>query len=225
MTPCCGEPAPLGDDVGGAAGEEGAAEHRDGAERAAAVAAGRDLERRPRAPVEAGADDPGTRGGRRARRRRRGRRARRRGPGSATDGGALLALDRRQRQQRAAVARGVALDVAAREDRLQVGAHVAVGVEAEHGVGLGQLVGELLAVALGEAADRDDLLRAAAVALEVGGLEQRVDGVLLGLLDEAARVDDGDVGLGRVVDETPSLRRAAVRPAPRSRPRCACTRG
>ena len=100
----------------------------------------------------------------------------------------------------------VALDVAAREDRLQVRAHVAVGVEAEHGVGLGQLVGELLAVALGEAADRDDLLRAAAVALEVGGLEQGVDGVLLGLLDEAARVDDGDVGLGRVVDETPALR-------------------
>ena len=100
----------------------------------------------------------------------------------------------------------VALDVAAREDRLQVRAHVAVGVEAEHGVGLGQLVGELLAVALGEAADGDDLLRAAAVALEVGGLEQRVDGVLLGLLDEAARVDDGDVGLGRVVDETPALR-------------------
>ena len=80
-----------------------------------------------------------------------------------------------------------------------------VGVEAEHRVGLGQLVGELLAVALGEAADGDDLLGAAACALEVGGLEQRVDRVLLGLLDEAAGVDHGDVGLGGVVDEQPPL--------------------
>ena len=37
-----------------------------------------------------------------------------------------------------------------------------VGVEAEHRVGLGQLGGELLAVALGEAADGDDGLGAAA---------------------------------------------------------------
>ncbi len=74
---------------------------------------------------------------------------------------AALALDGRERQQRAAVAGGVARDVATREDRLQVGAHVAVGVEAEHGVGLGQLLLELGAVALGEAADGDDLLGAA----------------------------------------------------------------
>ena len=38
-------------------------------------------------------------------------------------------------------------------------------------------------------------------ALEVGGLEQRVDRVLLGLLDEAAGVDHDRVGVGRVVDE------------------------
>ena len=34
---------------------------------------------------------------------------------------------------------------------------VGVGVEAEHGVGLGQALGQLGAVALGQAADRDDL--------------------------------------------------------------------
>ena len=39
--------------------------------------------------------------------------------------------------------------------------HVGVGVEAEHGVGLGQLGGELLAIPLGEATHRHDLLRAA----------------------------------------------------------------
>ena len=88
-------------------------------------------------------------------------------------------------------------------------AHVAV-VEAEHRVGLGELLGELLAVALGQAADRDDLLGAPSVMLEVGRLEERVDGVLLGLLDEAARVDDRDIGLGRVVDQPP--------PSARSRP-------
>ena len=37
--------------------------------------------------------------------------------------------------------------------------------------------------------------------LEVGGLEQRVDGVLLGRLDEAAGVDHDGVGVLGVVDE------------------------
>jgi hypothetical protein len=79
-----------------------------------------------------------------------------------------------------------------------------VGVEAEDGVGLGQLLGELLAVPLGQAADRDDL-RAG-----VGGAEQRVDRVLLGALDEAAGVDDDDVGALLLVDE--------LQPAPSRRP-------
>ena len=39
------------------------------------------------------------------------------------------------------------------------------------------------------------------LALEVGGLEQRVDTVLLGLLDEPAGVDQHGVGGGRVVDQ------------------------
>ena len=60
-----GEPAALGDDVGGAARDERSTEHRDGAEGAAAVAAGGDLEGRPRPTVEAGPDDAraGGRGG------------------------------------------------------------------------------------------------------------------------------------------------------------------
>ena len=44
------------------------------------------------------------------------------------------------------------------EDGPQVGGHVGIGVEPQHGVGLGELVGELLPVPLGEASHRDDLL-------------------------------------------------------------------
>ena len=45
------------------------------------------------------------------------------------------------------------------------------------------------------------------VTLEVGGLEQRVDGVLLGRLDEAAGVDQHRVGGRRVVDQPEPVRR------------------
>jgi hypothetical protein len=96
-------------------------------------------------------------------------------------------LDRRDRQQLAPVARGVAGHLDAVEHGLQVPGELAVRVEAEHRVGLGQLGGELAAVALGEAAHRNDL-RAG-----VRGGEQRVDGVLLGRLHETAGVDDDDV--------------------------------
>jgi hypothetical protein len=90
-----------------------------------------------------------------------------------------------------------------------VARHVAVGVEAEDGVGVGQLVGEGLAVALREAADGDDRLGAPRL-LEVGRLEEGVDRVLLRLLDEAAGVDQGDVGVRRVVDQGPALGRQAA---------------
>ena len=78
------------------------------------------------------------------------------------------------------------------DDVGQAFGEVGVGVEAEHGVGLGELVGQLLAVALGQAPDGDDLGPAVRV---VGGGQQGVDGVLLGLLHEPAGVDDDHVGL------------------------------
>ena len=51
------QPARLGDDVGGPARDEGAAEHRDGAERAAPVAPAGDLQGRPGPGVEPGAHE------------------------------------------------------------------------------------------------------------------------------------------------------------------------
>ena len=65
----------------------------------------------------------------------------------------------------------------------------------------------LLAVPLRHAPDGDDGpgARSGLGVLEVGRLEQGVDRVLLGLLDEPARVDEGDIGVGRVVDEVPAL--------------------
>ena len=71
-------------------------------------------------------------------------------------------------------------------------------------VGVRELVGQLLAIPLGQASNGDDLL-GAAVLLEIGSLEQGVDRVLLRLLDEATGVDDGHIGLGSVVDEGPAL--------------------
>ena len=91
-----------------------------------------------------------------------------------------------------------------RHDRPQAGRDVGVVVEAEDRVGLGERLGEVLAVALGQAADCDDGLGAAAVTggrLEVGRLEQRVHRVLLGGLDESAGVDHDRVGVLGVVDE------------------------
>jgi hypothetical protein len=90
------------------------------------------------------------------------------------------------------------------DDGAQLGRDVGVVVEAEHRVGLGQRLGEVLAVALGEAADGDDGLGLATVSrggLQVGGLEEGVDGVLLGGLDEAAGVDHDGVGVLGVLDE------------------------
>ena len=77
--------------------------------------------------------------------------------------------------------------------------HVA---RAEEVIDLGHLRAELGRVALREAA-RDDELLAGAELLQLGHLEDRVDRLLLGLADEAARVDDDDlglVGLGRQLE-------------------------
>ena len=66
-------------------------------------------------------------------------------------------------------------------------------LEGEEVVHLGQLGLELVAVARDEAADGDHRAAAAAL-LEARGLEQRLDGLALGGVDEAAGVDEDDVG-------------------------------
>ncbi len=189
------EPPGLAEHVAGAAGDERAAERRDGAERAAPVAATGQLERGHRAAVEPPAHRPGAGRGRRGRVQVGGR------DGVAGDDDGVRAAGRRtDRQQLAAVLRGVRVVLLTRQDRPQLGSDVRVVVEAEHRVGLGQRLGEVLAVALGQAAHRHDRLRGP-VGLEVGGLQQRVDGVLLGRLDEAAGVHHHGVGVLGLVDQ------------------------
>jgi len=67
-------------------------------------------------------------------------------------------------------------------------------VGADEGVDLGHFVGELLRITLGKAT-RDDEALAAAGLLELAHVEDGVDGLLLGLADESAGVDDDDLGL------------------------------
>ena len=64
----------------------------------------------------------------------------------------------------------------------------------QHGVNLGNLAPELVAIALGQAAG-DDEARAPAIALLRGHLEDGVDRFLLGGIDEGARVDDEHLGV------------------------------
>ena len=64
-------------------------------------------------------------------------------------------------------------------------------------VDLGDLLLQLVAVPLGEAAG-DDQPRAVAVALVLRHLEDRVDRFLLGRVDERARVDDEHLGVAGV---------------------------
>ena len=67
---------------------------------------------------------------------------------------------------------------------------------ADDGVDFGDVLADLVAVALDEAAGNDELLGAAAVAdLVLDHLEDGVDGFLLGGVDEGAGVDDEDVGV------------------------------
>ena len=88
----------------------------------------------------------------------------------------------------------------AREDALEL-EHVA---RAEEVVDLGHLRGELAGVPLREAAADDELL-AGPDALVLGELEDRVDRLLLRLADEAAGVDDDDLGLVRLLDDAPAV--------------------
>ncbi len=201
-----GQPAGLLEHVRGTAGDEGAAEGGDSAEGAAAVAAGGELHRGDGAGAEPAAQRgarPGDRGD--AFREVLGRRG---GcllgvPGQR-DGG-VLPLGGADRQQLAAVARGVRGVDAAVEDGLEPVGDVGVVVEPEDAVRFRQGLGEVLAVALGHAADGDDGL-GAAVVLEIVGFEQGVDGVLLGGFDEPTGVDDCDIRVGGILDEVPAVR-------------------
>ena len=177
-----GQPLRLAEHLGRRAGDERAAEGGDGAERAAPVAARGQLQRGGRAGGQPLAAQPVVAGDRRGV-RRRGRRG---------------ALDRADRQQRAAVARGVRHERAAGEDVVEPVADGAVVVEAEDRR-LGQRPGQLRAVPLGHAADGDDG-RAG-----VGRGEDRVDRVLLGGLDEAAGVHQDGVGAVGVVHQLVAL--------------------
>lgn len=200
-----GQPARLVQHVRGAARDEGAAEGRDGAEGATAVAARGQLHGGDGRAVQAAAQWRTRPGGRsEAVRKVDGGVPRQRDLGSR-----LLALGRADRQQLAPVARGVRGVDAAVQDGLEAVGDVRVVVEAEHAVGLGQRLGELLAVPLGHAADRDDGL-GSAVTLEVIGFQERVDGVLLGGFDEATGVDDRDVRFLGVLDELPAVRLQAA---------------
>ena len=166
------------------------------------------LERGDRAARRAGGAAPGAGGPGCARRRTvavpgHGDRRRRRGAATGVSGSS----SRRSRGRGPRAARRPAPSV-------EPGRDVGVVVEAEHRVGLGQRLGQLPAVPLGHAAGRDHL------GAGLGGGEQGVDRVLLGLLHEAAGVDHAPRRRRRRRRSAPSRRRRAGRPAPRSRPRC-----
>lgn len=200
-----GEPAGLLQNVRGAARNEGAAEGRDGAEGAAAVAAGGELHRGDRAGAQPAAQRGARPGDRRhpVREVRRGRGGLLCVPGQRDRG--VLPLRRADRQQLAPVTRGVRGVDAPVEDGLEAVGDVGVVVETEDPVGFRQGFGKILAVALGHAADRDHGL-GPAVVLQIVGFEKSVDGVLLGGLDESTGVDDGDIRVGGILDKLPAVR-------------------
>ncbi len=170
-----------------------AAEGGDGAERAAPVAAGGDLQGGGRPPAEAAAQRRGPLAG-----------ARPSGsgawPGTATPPAAAGLADGVSGSSLRRSRGTCEMWCSPSRMRAEPVGDVGVVVEPEDGVGLRQLVGELDAVALGHAPDGDDGPHRA-VTLEIRGREQGVDGVLLGLLDEAARVDHHGLRGARVVDE------------------------
>ena len=85
------------------------------------------------------------------------------------------------------------------EDVAEPVTDVGVVVEAEHRIGLRQLPGQLGAVPLGHAPDGNHL------ATGVVRLQQRVDAVALGRLDESAGVDHDRVGVVGVLDQHPAI--------------------
>ena len=183
------QPLRLGDDLIWLAGQVGAAKGRDRAEGAPPVAAGGDLQRRRRPAVETASQCTWTRRRRDAWREVAMTGRQRRGARS---------LDRGDQEQRAPIARLMRRRNVAVGDGTQRLGDIGVRIEAEHGVGLGQRSGQLIAVSLREATDRDHGL------IAVGDIQQGVDRVLLRRLDEAAGIDQDRVGASRVVGELPA---------------------
>ena len=119
-------------------------------------------------------------------------------PGMPTVAAAGGPVRRAMGSSRAAVDRAVRADRATRDHVGEPVADRGVVVEAEDRVRLGQRGGELGAVALGQAADGDDR------SSRISGVQDGVDRLALGRLDEPAGVDDGDRGVRVVVDEGPA---------------------
>ena len=74
-------------------------------------------------------------------------------------------------------------------------AKVVVFAKADNRIKLGDLLAQLFAVALPEAAGDDDLLPGCRILLELTGLEDRVDRLFLRRFHEAAGVDHDDIGV------------------------------
>ena len=88
---------------------------------------------------------------------------------------------------------------AAVDDLAHDGRHARVVGQAEHRVEFLDVLAQVVAVALGQAADGDDALQVAFF-LQARDRQDGVDRLLLGGLDEAAGVDDDDVGVGGFLD-------------------------
>jgi hypothetical protein len=76
-------------------------------------------------------------------------------------------------------------------------------VEPDEGVDLGQALGEFVPVALNHASRDDQALQSAGF-LQLSGFQNGVDRFFARGLDEAARVDDDDLGFLRILDELAS---------------------
>ena len=75
--------------------------------------------------------------------------------------------------------------------------NVVIAARAEHAVGLGELLQDFLLIALGKAAGDEKLLHTA-LGLPLAGADDVFNGLALGGVDEAAGVDDHQIGrLGR----------------------------
>src|SRR5690606_13720544 len=194
-----GEAFGFAEDVVGVAGEVGAAEGGDGAEGAAAVAAGGDLEVGDGAAVEPQAGGGGPGGGGDSL-----------GPRGGVGAGGLVhagvgpgrgrALGGAGQDAGAPVGGGVGDEGASGEDVVEALADPGVVVEADD-LCLGHGFGQFRPVPFGHAAGGDDL------GAVLGRVQQCLDGVLFGGFDEAAGVDDDDVGFFSVVtlDEGPAV--------------------